>query len=73
MFNYFQMNCIMKHFSNRSIVLDDDLLIAALVKGYYATVFVWVQLCDTRLPAVPFPGDMDQLRSLLNSLDLPWS
>lgn len=44
-------------------VWGDYLLIMALVKGNYATGLGSRSNCDTTHPAVPFPGDMDQLRS----------
>lgn len=44
-------------------VWGDYLLIVALVKGNYATGLGSGSNRDTAHPAVPFPGDMDQLRS----------
>lgn len=44
-------------------VWGDYLLIMALVKGNYTTGLGSGSNCDTMHPAVPFPGDMDQLRS----------
>lgn len=44
-------------------VWGDYLLIMALVKGNYATGVGSGSNHDAAHPAVPFPGDMDQLRS----------